>query len=342
MTETNPQGEVGSGDVAVVDAPQEEFNSSADAAEAIVKKGILEEPDEYIPSQDRDHAKEPEGEEQESHEEGQPEDETSDDELGEESDEYEVEVPTYTLNVKGKQVQVDLEELKSGYQKGADYTQKTQTLAEDKRAFEQERQAVQVERQQYTQALNQFQQLMGEQYQQYENIDWNQLKEDDPIGYMTRKEEMRDIETRHQRATQEQQRIASQAQQQHAVQHQELLTREMELLGERLPDWKVPEKREKLSEALKLYAGSVGYSKEDLDAVTDHRSLLILNKARLYDKIQSSNPKKIKNVPRVVKGGNKNTPSRDKATGKFKSKMKVAQSRGGRTEDIASAIFELM
>ena len=76
--------------------------------------------------------------------------------------------------------------------------------------------------------------------------------------------------------------------------------------------------------------------------MTDHRSLLILNKARLYDKIQSSNPKKIKNVPRVVKGGNKNTPSRDKATGKFKSKMKVAQSRGGRTEDIASAIFELM
>ena len=165
---------------------------------------------------------------------------------------------------------------------------------------------------------------MGEQYQQYQNIDWAQLKEDDPIGYMTRKEEMRDIETRHQRAAQEQQQVAQQNQQQYARSHQELLVKEMELLGEKIPDWKNPDKRAKLSEALKLYATNIGYSKEDLDTVTDHRSLLILNKARLYDKIQQSNPKKIKQVPKVVKGGDKNTQPRDVITGKFKNKMKFS------------------
>ena len=283
MAETNPSVGVDvSPEVATVDEPQQ-FRSETDAAEEIVKKGILDDvEDSYLPSQDRGHTEEEPTEEVQ--EEEQPEVDESEPELGEEeSEEYDVEVPTYTLNVKGKQVQVDLEELKNGYQKGADYTQKTQSLAEEKRAFDTEKNAVAQERQQYNQALAQFQQLMNEQYQQYENIDWAQLKEDDPIGYMTRKEEMRDIETRHQRAAQEQQQVTHQQQQQYARQHQELVAKEMDLLGDKLPDWKNPDKRAKLSEELKLYATNIGYSKEDLDAVTDHRSLLILNKARLYD-----------------------------------------------------------
>jgi len=345
MAETNPSVGVDvSPEVATVDEPQQ-FKSEADAAEAIVNKGILDDvEDSYLPSQDRGHTEEePTQETQEVQEEEQPEGDESEPELGEEeSEEYDVEVPTYTLNVKGKQVQVDLEELKNGYQKGADYTQKTQGLAEERRAFDAEKNAVAQERQQYNQALTQFQQLMNEQYQQYSNIDWAQLKEDDPIGYMTRKEEMRDIETRHQRAAQEQQQVTQQQQQQYARQHQELVAKEMDLLGEKLPDWKNPDKRAKLSEELKLYATNIGYSKEDLDGVTDHRSLLILNKARLYDKIQKSNPRKIKQVPKVVKGGSKNTQARDSKTGKYKSKLNLAKQRGGRTEDIAAAVFELM
>ena len=345
MAETNPSVGVDvSPEVATVDEPQQ-FNSETDAAEEIVKKGILDEVEEdYLPSQDRGHtSEEPTAETQEEQEGEQPEGDESEPELGEEeSEEYDVEVPTYTLNVKGKQVQVDLEELKNGYQKGADYTQKTQGLAEERRAFDAEKNAVIQERQQYNQALTQFQQLMNEQYQQYNNIDWAQLKEDDPIGYMTRKEEMRDIETRHQRAAQEQQQVTQQQQQQYARQHQELVAKEMDLLGEKMPDWKNPDKRAKLSEELKLYATNIGYTKEDLDGVTDHRSLLILNKARLYDKIQKSNPRKIKQVPRVVKGGSKNTQARDSKTGKYQSKLNLAKKRGGRTEDIASAIFELM
>ena len=345
MAETNPSVGVDvSPEVATVDEPQQ-FRSETDAAEAIVKKGILDDTEEdYLPSQDRGHTEEePTAETQEVQEEEQPEGDESEPELGEEeSEEYDVEVPTYTLNVKGKQVQVDLEELKNGYQKGADYTQKTQGLAEEKRAFDAEKNAVVQERQQYNQALTQFQQLMNEQYQQYNNIDWAQLKEDDPIGYMTRKEEMRDIETRHQRAAQEQQQVTQQQQQQYARQHQELVAKEMDLLGDKMPDWKNPDKRAKLSEELKLYATNIGYTKEDLDGVTDHRSLLILNKARLYDKIQKSNPRKIKQVPRVVKGGSNNTQARDSKTGKYQSKLNLAKKRGGRTEDIAAAVFELM
>jgi len=139
MAETNPSVGVDvSPEVATVDEHQQ-FNSETDAAEAIVKKGILDEVEEdYLPSQDRGHTpEEPTAEETQEVQEGeQPEVDESEPELGEEeSEEYDVEVPTYTLNVKGKQVQVDLEELKNGYQKGADYTQKTQGLAEEKKGF---------------------------------------------------------------------------------------------------------------------------------------------------------------------------------------------------------------
>ena len=146
MTETNPSVGVDvSQEVATVDEPQQ-FRSETDAAEEIVKKGILDEVEgDYLPSQDRGHTEtEPTAETQEEQEGEQPEGDESESELGEEeSEEYdEVEVPTYTLNVKGKQVQVDLEELKNGYQKGADYTQKTQGLAEEKRAFDAEKNAI--------------------------------------------------------------------------------------------------------------------------------------------------------------------------------------------------------
>jgi len=352
---TNPEAGVQEAAISATEAPQEEFNSSADAAEAIVSKGILDGEEDYEPSQDRGHTDRQEAsqETQETQEEEQSDDEdigegTEMPDSSDEDDEYDevpVEVPSYTVQVNGKSETVDLEELKSGYQKGADYTRKTQALSEDRKSFDAERNAIGQERVKYQQALTQFQTMMSEQYDQYRDIDWNTLKEEDPIGYMTRKEEMRDIESRGQRALQEQQAIQQQQNAEYQRSHQELVQREMDLLGDKMPEWKTPEKRAKINEALKLYAGNIGYTPEELDAVTDHRALIVLDKARKYDRIQASNPKKVRNVPKVAKGrGKSESPSRDKSTGRFKSKMNAARKAGGfsSTEETASAIFDML
>ena len=75
MAETNPSvGVDASPEVATVDEPQQ-FKSEADAADEIVKKGILDAVEEdYLPSQDRGHIPEETGEPtQEVQEEEQPE-----------------------------------------------------------------------------------------------------------------------------------------------------------------------------------------------------------------------------------------------------------------------------
>lgn len=58
----------------------------------------------------------------------------------EEEQEEPQEEPKYTVKVDGKDVEVTQEELLRGYMRQADYTQKTQQLAEQRRQFEQYRQ----------------------------------------------------------------------------------------------------------------------------------------------------------------------------------------------------------
>ena len=101
-------------------------------------------------------AEEVEEEAPESEEEGQAEEETE-----EEVEEEELEIVAeedlkYTIKVDGKDYEVGIDELKSGYQRQADYTRKSQALAEQRKETEQiqsERQQLEQERQMYANGL---------------------------------------------------------------------------------------------------------------------------------------------------------------------------------------------
>ena len=82
--------------------------------------------------------------------EGQPEESTAEleatsevEEEPEYSEESEPEVeekPRYKAKVGGEEVEVELDELINGYQRSKDYTQKSQALAEQRKAIDAERQ----------------------------------------------------------------------------------------------------------------------------------------------------------------------------------------------------------
>ena len=56
----------------------------------------------------------------------------------------EIETPsTYTIKVDGEEHEVTLDELRNGYQRQADYTRKSQSLAEQRKAYESNLEAVQ-------------------------------------------------------------------------------------------------------------------------------------------------------------------------------------------------------
>ena len=100
----------------------------------------------------------------------------------------------YTVKIDGKDAQVTEDELLSGYSRQADYTRKSQVLAEQRKKIEEELSATQQERQRYTQALEQLEESTDYEIAQLKSQDLEKLKEEDPLAYMQRKDALRDLE----------------------------------------------------------------------------------------------------------------------------------------------------
>jgi hypothetical protein len=96
------------------------------------------------------------------------------------------EPPTFTVKIDGKEEAVPLDELLKGYQRTADYTRKTQALAEQRKAAEAELNAVREERATYSQLLTALQQQL--QQQQESPVDMERLYREDPIEWVRQTE----------------------------------------------------------------------------------------------------------------------------------------------------------
>jgi hypothetical protein len=331
--------------VEVNSGPQSD--ATADIATHLVQSGILDEVintgEEPSPSGPVEQVEEEEDEsQQDESEEENPQEETDSEDVGEEESEEEEEVaePVYSVKSNGKVIKVTLDELTGGYQRQSDYTQKTQELAQARKAAEADYSAVIAERQQYQQALGQFGQMLSEQKQEFENIDWNELAEIDPTQYLIKKDEQRELEHKEQRTRLEGQRIQELNQREQQRRDNELLTSEWNQLEEVFPDWKVPEKRTKLAQNWEQYGVSQGYASEEVNGIKDHRALKILNKAMLYDKIQAASAKKgkVNRVPKTAKPG---VATRQGKTASKALKTKMSNlKQSGSVDDAARLFFD--
>ena len=110
-------------------------------------------------------------------------------------------------------------------------------------------------------------------------------------------------------------------------------------MAEKLPEWADPDKQQKIVKDLGSYAESQGYQPEEIRTLIDHRSILVLRKAMLYDRMQSADlkTKKVKGKPRVVRSG-KGAEKQQSAKKRARSKMQRLQ-QTGHIQD-AAAMFE--
>jgi uncharacterized phage infection (PIP) family protein YhgE len=109
----------------------------------------------------------------------------------------------YTIKVDGEEIEVSLEELQQGYQRQSDYTKKTQGLSEERKEIEdgrnkvtQELEYLNTQRQQYQQALGQLGQQLLAGINRFQGVDWAKMKADDPIEYVTKRDEFREEQER--------------------------------------------------------------------------------------------------------------------------------------------------
>ena len=318
-----------------------------EAQEAILKmtepEGETPETEEAKPTEEEESqpVAEDESFEEETEEEEEPEgEEESEETEGEEEEEL------YAVTVNGEEVAVSLDELLSGYSRQSDYTRKTQEIARERKGMEELQQQynshvaqIQQERQQYVEALTNMISSQGSELEQYSNIDWDALRESDPIEYVTAKEQYREAQERVQ-GMQYQQQQAAQAQQAEMTKaHHQMVQAERGKLVEALPEWRDPDKRKELTENLQSYARDQGFSQQELNSLVDHRSVLVLLKAQKYDQLQKSDvkSKKLKNKPKMIRSGKGKSTS-----GSTKSKRTAQMKRlrqSGRVDD-ATALLE--
>ena len=118
----------------------------------------------------------------------------------------------------------------------------------------------QAERQQYMEAIGQFVQQSMVGLEQYASVDWESLREEDPIAFVTKKEEFRDAQERVRQAQAQQGVEAEKQKQEFAKIKQMALQEEHKKLVAAVPEWNEPEKfRGELAKELSSYALSQGF-----------------------------------------------------------------------------------
>lgn len=243
--------------------------------------------------------------------------------------------PKYRAKVDGEEIEVEIDELINGYQRTADYTKKSQALAEQRKAIEAERvhlEQVKQERQAYAQKLQALNQFLGQQ-NQGENLE--ALKEVDPIGYAVKVAERSEREKQLAVVRAEQQRIAQQQQAEQQQSLQKHIASEAEKLNASIPELASP-KGDEIRKQIREYAKSQGWSDQELGSVYDHRAVLTLYKAMKFEQLQKSKPeiqKKVQQAPKMLKSGTSTPPTQSQQDKKVMQKLRQT----GKVRDAAAA-----
>jgi len=265
----------------------------------------------------------------EAEDEGTPEEEQA------ETEEEEAEPDLVEIEVDGESYKVP-EALKDKIMLQADYTRKTQEVAEQRKQVELAAQQLQQQATLQQQNLAEYAQLMAldNQLQAYQNVDWNALYESDPAEFVRLKEARRDlIDNRTGLANKigaiQQQQMAEQ--QQHRAQ---LVEEGQKVLAREIPNW-----NSDLAKSLNALAvDKYGFTPDEVAQVIDPRVVKLLHDAYRYQKQQSGKPitdKRVANLPKVSKPGSNQKQS--VATTREQEARKALKKTG--SVDAAQAVF---
>lgn len=217
-----------------------------------------------------------------------------------------------TLKINGEEIDKPLDEVISLAQQGADYTKKTQEVAEQRKALEDYAQTIQVQEQQLKAQVELQQALFGElaqitaidqQLADFQAIDWNQLSENDFVEaqklFFTqnklqtqRSQLVQQLEAKQQQLTQAQQKSLN-----------ERIAKGKEILAKEIPNWSPDTSKAIISAGKEYY----GFSDDEMSSVIDPRHVKVLHDAMQWRKLQQNTgvKNKVSTAKPVIKPGSK-------------------------------------
>ena len=206
--------------------------------------------------------------------------------------------------VNGEKIDVDLEELKAGYQKDADYRRKTEEIAIEKRELKSEEDRL---KKQYSTKMEDLNSLVvtlnAEINNDMNSKELDKLWDEDPTE--AAKVDRR-IQKRKQTIQQAQQKLREHQQ----TQFQEILREEQKKLHLRHPEIADPIKGATVKSNIMNYLSSKGFSNEDVARIYDSRYFDVIMDGMNFQKAKAAKPslvsKKVKPT-KFVKSGIKST-----------------------------------
>lgn len=273
-------------------------------------------------------------------------DSQDDDEIVEDDDEVSDDEPdtvTYKVKAAGEEKEVTVDELIRNYQLGADYTKKTQEIAEQRKAIEAEAAAVQQAsqvRDLYLQRLQMVEGFLTQQNAGESPQELAEMKENDPVGYAVKMAELTERKENLKSLQLEQQRLAREQQAERNKVISARLADEAQKLSQILPEFSDAKKGEQLRAELRSYGKKIGFTDQELSQVVDHRHVLALYNGMMHDKMQqnkSAASKKVAAAPKMMKSGTSSEKKSSNSEMIKKQKAKLRQT--GRVRD-AAALFE--
>jgi len=301
-------------------------------------KGVIKEPQkEAAPVEPKEpEAKAEDNQEVQQQPEAQPEQEAPvEEEASEDSNAIEEqETNLHQVTVNGEKIDVDLEELKAGYQKDADYRRKTEELAIQKRELKSEEDRL---KNQYSTKMDDLNSLVvtlnAEINNDQNSKELDRLWEEDPT-------EAAKIDRRIQKRKQTIQEAQQKLREHQQTQFQEILREEQKKLHLKHPEIADPIKGTTVKSNILNYLSSKGFSNEDVSRIYDSRYFDVIMDGMNYQKTKSVKPnlvsKKVK-PSKFVKSGVKVT--KEELNSKSRLDKIKALKRSGNPKDATDLLL---
>jgi len=303
-------------------------------------EGVINKPqEEATPVEPKEaEAKAEDNQEVQQQSETQPEQEVAEQEASEDQNAIEEqETDLHQVIVNGEKIDVDLEELKAGYQKDADYRRKTEELALQKRELRSEEDRLKNQYSTKMEDLNSLVVTLNAEINNDQNSkELDKLWEEDPT-------EAAKIDRRIQKRKQTIQEAQQKLREHQQAQFQELVREEQRKLHMRHPEIADPIKGATVKSNIVSYLNSKGFANEDVNRIIDSRMFDVIMDGMNFQKAKAVKPnlvsKKVKPT-KFVKSGVKAT--KEDIDNKSRLEKIKALKRSGSPKDATDLLMKYL
>lgn len=206
--------------------------------------------------------------------------------------------------------QLPLSEVRNRMMRQADYTRKTQELAEQRKAYQEAQFDKNQLRMEALQGIEALKQQMAIEFRQMEQPDWDYLVENDPAEFQRQQYVWQKREAAVRQMYEAEQALKQQAEAYEKEQHQLNLQESQQRFLEKFPEMRDATKSaEALGEITQILIDE-GFSKEEIQGVSDYRIVGVLYKLAKLMKTQKAIPEVVAKMEQKPVISQKNTSAK--------------------------------